>query len=207
MNPTSIVSTIMRNPRGLGHKFLSFIRGTYYIVVYRVINNKTRIMFPFYAEAPVKISGSGTVVIGKSCRVLLNMYKGLTIVTKNADSKVAIGDNCALGGLTVRCTGNISFGNKLMTAYSLVQDSYSSVTVTTTCNGKYTEDHQIIVGNNVWIGAQSIILGGCKIGDDSVLSFGTLCHNMEVGEFRLITGNPAKRSLPIDNILQLMGAR
>jgi acetyltransferase-like isoleucine patch superfamily enzyme len=170
------------------------MRGTFYIVFYRIKNNNIKISFPFYTNAPVRIYGPGTVIIGKSSRVILNMFKGLTIVTYSADSVVSIGEKCSLGGLTVRCTGKISLGDKVMTGFSLLQDS---------CCKDKTGHNDIYVGSNAWIGGECIILGGCTIGEDSVLSFGTCCHGMEVGNYKLISGNPANRPLPIDKILQL----
>jgi acetyltransferase-like isoleucine patch superfamily enzyme len=50
---------------------------------------------------------------------------------------------------------------------------------------------QIVIGKNVWIGANSVILPGVKIGDNSVIGAGsTIIEN--VPPYSVVAGNPAK---------------
>jgi acetyltransferase-like isoleucine patch superfamily enzyme len=209
MSFSHLILNAIKSPKKCLDRFYALMRGTYYLTLYRIISNRIRIDFPFYAYAPVTVLGPGTVVIGKSTMILLNNYKGLTIVTESPDSVVNIGEKCLLGGLTIRCRGTVSIGDKVMSALSLIQDSYyGDAIINTQIYKRNSSGHkEISIGNNVWIGAQCIISGGCRIGNDSVLSFGTCCHNMDVGEYKLVAGNPARRPLPIDNVLQLTGMK
>ena len=207
MTLNKIIKAVKR-PRECLHILGALLKGCYYIVLYRITNDNIRISFPFFAYAPVRISGPGTVVIGKSTRALLNVYRGLTIITGSPGSMVEIGGRCSLGGLTIRCAGRISMGDRVMTAFSLIQDSYPAHwRGIGDCNNNVATGNEIIIGNNVWISGQCIVLGGSRIGNDSVLSFGTCCHDLDVGDYRLVVGNPAKRSLPIEKVLQLKGLK
>jgi len=49
----------------------------------------------------------------------------------------------------------------------------------------------IIIGNDVWIGAYSIILSGVKIGDGAVVGAGAVVSK-DVPPYAIVAGNPAK---------------
>jgi acetyltransferase-like isoleucine patch superfamily enzyme len=49
----------------------------------------------------------------------------------------------------------------------------------------------IIVGNDVWIGAKSTIMSGVKIGDGSIIGAGSTVTK-DVPPYSIVAGNPAK---------------
>lgn len=201
---------IISNPKKSIIVGLAIARGCYYIIKYRLIYNKIRIQYPFRAYAPVKTIGNGSVFIDKGCSVYKNAFNGLTIVTLSSDAKVLIGKDCALGGLTVRCRNQISIGDRTITAYSLVQDDFliNREKINIINNNIITaKTDTIIIRENVWLGGRSIVLGGCVIGKDSVLSLGSLCYDTTISDYSLVTSSPVKRCLPIDKILLLKGER
>lgn len=57
--------------------------------------------------------------------------------------------------------------------------------------------YPISIGNNVWIGAQCIILPGVTIGDNVVIAAGTVV-NRDVPSEMLVAGNPCKIIRKID---------
>jgi acetyltransferase-like isoleucine patch superfamily enzyme len=50
---------------------------------------------------------------------------------------------------------------------------------------------QVVIGKNVWIGANSVILPGVKIGDNSVIGAGSTIIE-DVPAYSVVAGNPAK---------------
>lgn len=48
-----------------------------------------------------------------------------------------------------------------------------------------------IIGNDVWVGRQSIIMAGVKIGDGAVIAAGSVVTK-DVGDYEIVGGNPAK---------------
>ncbi|MEQ9308569.1 MAG: DapH/DapD/GlmU-related protein [Balneolaceae bacterium] len=50
----------------------------------------------------------------------------------------------------------------------------------------------IIIGNNVWIGGHSVILGGVKVGNNSILAAGSVVTK-DVPKNTIYAGNPAKK--------------
>ena len=55
----------------------------------------------------------------------------------------------------------------------------------------------IIIGNNVWIGGHCAIVGGVKIGDNSIIAAGSVVTK-DVPENTIFGGNPAKKIKDID---------
>jgi acetyltransferase-like isoleucine patch superfamily enzyme len=57
--------------------------------------------------------------------------------------------------------------------------------------GEYKTNDKTIIGNNVWIGKNVIILGGIKIGDGAILAAGSVVTK-DVPDFHIVAGVPAK---------------
>lgn len=188
--------------------FPAIVRGIIYILYFRFFRKNVKIGFPFLAFTKVKIIGPGIVVIDKGCHVQKNLFRGLTIVTRCVDSLVSIGAKSLLGGLTIRCHERIELGRKTMSAVSLLQDSlfYNADNVSSHVDaGISLRPKPVFIGNNVWLGPECIVLRGSEIGNDSVLAAGTMCFGNQIGEYCLVSGNPAKRPMPIDKLLKLKG--
>jgi acetyltransferase-like isoleucine patch superfamily enzyme len=201
--------TFIENVKYVLSVVMALLRGCWYIVYYRFSRRDVHIGFPFKAFAPVRIFGPGSVIIGRHCAALNNVFRGLTIVTLSETSRVNIGQGGHLGGLTIRCRNSVTIGDRIMTAISLVQDE-SLIHLHAQAQGvnnlQPPEAKTVAIGNNVWLGGDSIILGNSRIGSDCVVAAGSCCHSVEVGEYTLASGNPMKRPLPIDRLLKLKGS-
>jgi len=60
--------------------------------------------------------------------------------------------------------------------------------------GKYNSlynTNKPIIGNNVWVSANAVIIGGIKIGNNSIIGAGSVVLN-DVDENTIVAGNPAK---------------
>ena len=204
----NIIKKILNDPEKLMRYFAAILSGIAYIIYFKIFRNNVKIGFPFFAFTKVIIIGPGIVVINKGCRVHKNVFRGLTIVTHSVDSLVFIGAKSLLGGLTIRCHEHIELGEKTMTAVSLLQDSlfYNADNVCSQVNTNISfRSNPIIIGTNVWLGQECIVLGGSKVGNDSVLAAGTWCFGNQISDYSLVSGNSAKRPIPIDKLLKLKG--
>ena len=187
---------------------LAVLRGSLYIVYYSIFKKNVRIGFPFIAYCSVKISGPGSVCIGGWCTVVENVFRGVTIVTLSEDAVVTIaGKGCLLGGLTIRCRNRIEIGNNVMTAVSLVQDSLFVNKMSSGCMDEKPDSifnpEPIHIGDNVWLGGHCVILSGSNIGNDCVLSACSVCYHTKMKEYSLGSGNPIRRTFPIEQLLAL----
>lgn len=180
------------------------LRGSFYIAYYKLFRRNVRVDFPFFAHSSVTIVGPGSVRIGKNCHVFENVFRGLTIVTLSKKATVIIGERCSLGGVTIRCFERVEIGDDTMTAVSLVQDLLFVNFQKAGFQNEYIPPAKpIFIGNNIWLGGHCCVLGGCKIGNDSVLSACSVTYDIEIKEFSLCAGNPVRRALPIAQILAL----
>ena len=48
----------------------------------------------------------------------------------------------------------------------------------------------INIGNNVFIGSHSAVLGGAEIGDNCVIAAGTIVRQQKIPPYSLVIGNP-----------------
>lgn len=203
-----ILRKFFKNPVYYLHTIKAYVSGTLYVVYYRITKRNVKIGFPFLAYGKVKIIGPGSVSIGKKCAVAENVFRGLTIVTLSKDASVTIGNRgCLLAGLTIRCYKRVSIGDDLMTAISLVQDTLFVNKKEAEFKIRHKQDilqsESVDIGNNVWLGARSCVLGGSRIGNDCVLAACSLCCRITIKNYSLGSGNPVKRALPIEQLLAL----
>lgn len=197
---------LLKHPGEIPKNVLALLRGTFYIVYYRIFARSVKIGFPLMAYAKVSISGPGRVEIGRGCAVFKNVFKGLTIVTLSSSAVVEIGEKCSLGGLTVRSRAKVTIADRLMTAVCLVQDSLY-ISDAEVAKGRLVPGPKpVTIGQNVWLGGECIILGGTSIGEDSVVAAGAVCMDASFKDYALVAGNPAKKGLPIDKLLRFKAA-
>lgn len=59
------------------------------------------------------------------------------------------------------------------------------------CENDYKWNNETVIGNDVWIGTRSIILGGINIGDGAVIGAGSVVTK-DIGPYEIWAGNPAR---------------
>ena len=204
----SLLHKALNNPIYALRVMRALVRGTFYSFFYRLFKRNVRIKLPFKAFAKVKIVGPGRVFIDANCSVSLSAFKGLAIVTVSDAADVKIGKNCSLQGLTICCRNRVAIGGETITAFSLIQDSlFVNVDQVKSNSSKYlAEQREVAIGNNAWLGNDVIVLGGSRIGEDCVLSVGSVCKDIKINSYSLASGNPVKRGFPIENLMKLTGA-
>lgn len=127
-------------------------------------------------------------LLGKS--QLANTKLGLmTYVSSARISNASIGRFCSIGFESIIGLG--SHPSKYLsthpTFYSVGgQSGLSFVTATT-----FTEYQPITIGNDVWVGARAIILGGVTIGDGAIVAAGAVVVG-DVPPFAIVGGVPAR---------------
>ncbi len=185
---------------------IALMRGTFYLMFYRIVKPNVIIHFPFLAFHKVRIVGPGSVSIGENCWVQKNVFQGLTIVTLSKEAKVTIGKDCSLGGLTIRCFSGVNIGDGALVANALVQDvAFCEISRVRSFHGwDEITSLPISVGKNVWIGMGACILSGTILSDDCVISLGSFAYNLRIDENCMVAGNPATKALRIDKILSLL---
>ena len=75
--------------------------------------------------------------------------------------------------------------------FNTYEKKYNEIKENMKKNRNRKKDKFVIIGNDVWIGAQTIILRGVKIGDGAVIAAGSVVTK-DVPPYAVVGGNPAK---------------
>ena len=110
---------------------------------------------------------------------------------------LTIGTNSGISSTVISCHNKISIGNGVnIGSGSIIMDSNFHST-NPTLRGERQETKNdiktkpVIIGNNVFVGAHSIILKGVEIGDNSIIAAGSVVtKNVQKNE--IWGGNPAR---------------
>jgi len=107
----------------------------------------------------------------------------------NVGSNVFINSGAVIDG-----RGGITIGNHVMIGPNVCITSsthqYKDLTLPMMIHGH--ELRPVIIGNDVWIGANATILGGVTIGQGAIIAAGAVVNN-DVEKFAIVGGVPARK--------------
>lgn len=113
-------------------------------------------------------------------------------IINNAVGEIIIGNHTRIGlGNTI--IGPVMIGNNVILAQNVVISAlnHNFEDVLTTINQQGVKTDQIIIENNVWIGANSTILAGVHIGEHVVVGAGSVVTK-DIPPYCVVVGNPAR---------------
>jgi acetyltransferase-like isoleucine patch superfamily enzyme len=114
-----------------------------------------------------------------------------TILLDIPGAIVKIGDNSRLNGVYIHAQKNIEIGYNCVIASGVqIIDTNGHILLSLNRTEGRDLPEKIKIGNNVWIGINAIILKGTEIGDNSVVSAGSIVKGVFPNN-SLIVGNPA----------------
>ncbi len=146
-------------------------------------------------------SSDSKISIGENCIIrsdpmsnLLGVSQRTYIIAKNG-GKIEIGHNVGITGSSIYSWSNVKIGDYSIigTGSKIMDTDFHPMdsNLRRKSENDFAKTQPIEIGENVFIGCNSIILKGTKIGDNSVVGAGSVVH----GEFPdncVIAGNPAK---------------
>lgn len=138
-----------------------FLRNLILKITLGKVGKNVFIDYGVYFRFPKKIYFSNEVTIGTGCKFFPSYHA--------KDSKIFIGNNVRIGPDVAFIAGGHDHKK----------------------NNLPDTGGPILIGNNVWIGARSIILQSVKIHNGAIIAAGSLV-NKDVGENEIFGGIPAK---------------
>lgn len=146
-------------------------------------------------------SSNGQLVMGKgfTCR---NFFVSNSIgliqpcfLNVGTKGRLIIGRNLGISGSTINATNEIIIGDNVTIGSGCIISDTDSHSIYKKDRRNNTYDNcvsrPIHIGNDVFIGARSIILKGVTIGDGAVIGAGSVVVK-DVPENTVVAGNPAK---------------
>lgn len=165
-------------------KFIKLISRALYKIIKALPSSSSR---PFG-----KISNFLRYILTKS--IIEKCGKAVT-VERNAlfSPNIMIGDNSGLG-TNCRITGKCIIGKYVMMGPNVSiytrNHAHNRIDIPM-CKQGNEEEKPVIIENDVWIGANAIILPGIKIGEGVIVGAGAVVTH-DVPPFAIVGGNPAK---------------
>jgi acetyltransferase-like isoleucine patch superfamily enzyme len=140
----------------------------------------------------VTIDGPGTVVIADRVRML-----GTAIFTQAPRARIEIGELTLFGEFSrIEASERIVIGRDGLIGGSVIDADYHFARRARRGTGRVPEGNPVSIGDNVWLGAASVVLKGVTIGDNSVIGLGAVVTK-DVPPDRIWAGNPARDVGPI----------
>jgi acetyltransferase-like isoleucine patch superfamily enzyme len=140
--------------------------------------------------------GKNTELVSTSKGTSLGVSRRSIIRTLSAGALIEIGDDTGLSGVTICATNRISIGDRCLIGSDvmIVDTDFHPLEIQ---GRRYAErpsrnqNHEIWIGNDVFVGARTLILKGVNIGHGSVIGAGSVVtQNVPPGT--IFAGNPAK---------------
>jgi maltose O-acetyltransferase len=106
---------------------------------------------------------------------------------------IEIGDNSGMG-INCRVSGPLKIGANVMMGPDVIiytqGHNFNRTDIPMMEQGN-SEKKEVLIGNDVWIGARVIILPGVSVGEGAILAAGSVVTK-NVEAFTVVGGNPAK---------------
>lgn len=179
---------------------------TEYIIIKRYLRRRSNLVIGsgviIRGKPMIDLVPGAKVIIGKNVTLdsknkgyFLNMHSPVKILADSENAFVEIGENSRLNGVCLHAKSSIKIGSGcLIAANTQIVDSNGHdlcfEDVTQRIHSIDTPK-PIDIGDDVWVGANAIILPGTKIGNGSVIAAGSIV-TQNVPEMALVAGNPAR---------------
>lgn len=144
--------------------------------------------------ADIELSTRGTLMrIG--ARTMIDAF--VKIKPAGGSGELVIGADCAINSGTVIYTGNgIRIGDAVLIAANCTlaptNHQFSDATRRIRDQGFQPSRGGIVIGNDVWLGANVVVLDGAMIGEGCIVAAGAIVRG-ELEPFSVYAGSPAKR--------------
>lgn len=148
-------------------------------------------VFIDYMSFCKNVKFGNNVCIGRYCIINNSSVGSFSYTSSNCSfNNVIIGKFCSIG-----TNVKIGLGKHPTSLFVSTHPAFYSTRkqskITFVEKSCFSETAQIIIGNDVWIGANVIILDGVEIGDGAIISAGAIV-NKDVPPFSIYGGIPAK---------------
>ena len=170
---------------GNQYSLSEYIKNVYSLIMTKLTMRQARFLRrPIYIRGRKSLSGCSGLTTGRFCRFDLEGSK----------PTLFIGDNCEMGDMThIVAHEKVEIGNNVLIA--------SKCFISDTNHGLYKGDNQdspetppnqrklvtkpVIIGNNVWIGENVVILAGAEIGDSCIIGANAVV-NKKIGACSIV---------------------
>jgi len=168
-------------------------RGHYYKIKYKLLNQDVIIGKNFHVRGRLIIKGPGKVVIGDNVTMDGSTTGPVTPFTNTKDAVIFFGNGVQTSSLRISCSKRVEIGDNSYVAESRILDTdFHSLDPSRRDDPDLIKSSPIIIGKNVWIGFDCVIMKGVTVEDNSTIAArSVLCSYTHVPEYTVFGGHPA----------------
>lgn len=161
---------------------------------YRHVKFKGRCVLFAFRGSSIEI-GDNTTVLSRFESNLAGLYQRCIIVARYG-GRIEIGQNCGISGSTIYSYDKISIGDytRIGANCKIIDNDFHPIELQYRHDGQnehYTRRAPITIGKDCFIGMNSIILKGTKLGNNVIVGAGSVVHGC-FPDNCIIAGNPAR---------------
>lgn len=124
--------------------------------------------------------------------ISIGLHQFCAFATLGEDSEISFGKNCGASGLKIHAKSKVTIGNNVLLGMGCtIVDNDAHHSDLEKRNQNIIPSRPIVIGDNVFIGIQSVILKGVTIGKNSVIGARSVVFN-DIPENCIAAGNPCK---------------
>lgn len=150
----------------------------------------------------LSVPPGGSIKLGRNVKLYsraqtnpMQLYSPCTLWLSRSDASIHIGDECALSGAVICAATRVDIGQRVMVgANSKIMDTnFHPVSAHARRDHptRGAKSRPVMIGDDVWIGTNVIILPGTRIGSGCVVSAGAVVSGVFPPD-TLLVGNPAQ---------------
>lgn len=148
----------------------------------------------FYGKCHFKRFPKSTITIGNNCEFLSSANSNLIgvnrpcmVSTLTEEAVLEVGDNCGFSGTVIGAFTKIKIGHNVRCgANTLITDSDWHPD-----DPRVGPSKPVIIGNNVWLGLNAIVLKGVEIGENTVIGANSVVTK-NIPANVIAAGNPCR---------------
>jgi acetyltransferase-like isoleucine patch superfamily enzyme len=147
--------------------------------------------FPIVYREPnseISIGNNVTFRSDKSSN-LFGTFKKCTIATLSEGASLSIGHNCGISAASITSFKKVTIGNNVLIGANVIITDSDWHGISVEKRREEGVSKAVIIGNGVWLGANSLILKGVTIGDNSVIGAGSVVSKNIPADV-IAAGNP-----------------
>ena len=175
---------MVKNPITLWFKWL--LKKYFYEFKYR----KKFLKIQFMAQFTKCCFGKYNTLYERSALTQVNLGDYSYVGANNRLSRVSIGKFCCLGPDIIAGLGRHPSSDHA-SIHPIFYSTFAQTGITFSEKSYFKELDDIIIGNDVWVGARAVIIDGVKIGDGAIIAAGAVV-TADVAPYAIVGGVPAK---------------
>ena len=124
-----------------------------------------------------------SIIIGDNCTFqsaewsnIVGISRRCMISTQKKGAILKIGNKCGFSGAAISCAESITIGNNVLLGINVIitDTDHHSLDAQERHENTGITSAPVTIGNDVWIGANSMILKGVNIGNNTVIAAGSV---------------------------------